>query len=108
MVKQLDSTFTNTSHQLVSPNRIEEVKNKHNINYYLYENQHGDRKFDVADSMRGDRHIKKLAIDDIVFRLKIYRKTVKPWLDGQYNPEIPSHESIKAKEFKDRLAGKIT
>ena len=95
MVKDLESTFTNTTHQLVSETRIEAVKTKHHINYYLFENQYGERKFDVADSLYGDRDTSKL-------------KKVKPWLEGQYNPDIPSYESIKPKEFLDNLAGEIT
>lgn len=108
MVKDLESTFVNTVHKLVSETRVEPVETKHYINYYLFENQYGERKFDVADSLYGDQDVSKLDKNDIVFRLKIYRKTVKPWLDGQYNPDIPSYESIKPKEFLDNLAGEIT
>lgn len=106
-VKQLDTTFVSTSTELVG-GRVERNEKKHNINYYLHENQDGERKFDVADSKRGDCNVKKLEKDDIAFRLRMYRQQVKPWLDGAYDPEIPSYESIKAKEFKDNLAGKVT
>ena len=108
MVKQLDSIYINTETRLVSETRVEPVETKHHINYYLFENQYGGRKFDVACSMMGDRDVSKLSKDDIAYRLRIYRNTIKPWLDGQYNPEIPSYESIKPKEFLDNLAGKIT
>ena len=108
MVNDLESTYVSTEHRLVSNTRIEPVESKHNINYYLFEYQYGERKFDVACSKQGDRNVSKMKKDDIVFRLKIYRKTVKPWLDGQYNPQIPSYESIKSKEFLDNLAGEKT
>jgi hypothetical protein len=82
------------------------VEQKVNINYYLYENQDGERKFDVADSMRGDNDVKKLEKDDIVFRLKMYRQTVKPWLDGRLDPDIPTYESIPRRDFKRALTKK--
>lgn len=76
--------------------------------YYLYENQHGDRKFDVIDSDRGDLDLDTETKSSFVYRNEDYRNIIRPWLDGQYNPEIPTYESIKAKEFKDNLAGKVT
>ena len=83
-------------------------KTDHEYSYYLYENQHGGRKIDVIDSLRGDLEMKTEDKRSFVFRNTEYRNIIRPWLDGQYNPEIPSHESIKAKEFKDNLAGKVT
>ena len=83
---------------------------KHILTYYLYENQYGDRKFDVIDSdaARGDLKIKDLKKTDWVFRTKQYRETLRAWLDGAYDPQIPSYDSIKAKEFLDNLNGEKT
>lgn len=94
MVKELESTYINTHHQLQG-SAIVPVEQKVNINYYLYENQDGERKFDVADSLRGDNSVPKLDKNDIVFRLKIYRQTVKPWLDGRVDPDIPRYDKVK-------------
>ena len=80
----------------------------HEYTYYLYENQHGGRKIDVIDSVRGDLEMKTEDKRSFVFRNTDYRNIIRPWTDGQYNPEIPSYASIKAKEFKDNLAGKVT
>ena len=83
-------------------------KTDHEYTYYLYENQHGNRKIDVIDTQRGDLDIKDEAKDSFVFRNADYRTIIRPWLDGSYDPDIPSYESIKAKEFKDNLAGRKT
>jgi len=99
MCKQLDTTF-------ISSDAYTRVETKHNINYYLYENQFGERKFDIADSKRGDCEVKRLEKDDITFRLRLYRETVKPWLDGRTDPEIPSYESIPRKDFQRILTKK--
>jgi len=76
--------------------------------FYLYENQYQERKVELIDSKNGDIDLKTERKDSFVFRNDHYRKIIRPWLDGQYNPEIPSYESIKPKEFLDNLAGKIT
>ena len=91
------------SHSDPSANRTD-----YEYSYYLYENQYSGRKLDVIDSDRGDLDMKTERKDSFVFRNEDYRNIIRPWLDGQYNPEIPSYESIKAKEFKDNLAGKVT
>lgn len=83
-------------------------KDKFEMVYYLSENQFHERRMTVIDACpgRGDLTISELGADDWVFRNREYREVIRPWLDGAYDPEIPSYESIKAKEFKDALKGK--
>lgn len=90
----------------------------HQLTYYLYEDQFGNRKFDVIDSDRGDldlEEIKKDAYgktglvipkDDILYRIKRYREKIRPWLDGRYDPDIPDYETIPKNDFQNRLAKK--
>ena len=37
-----------------------------------------------------------------------YLNKIVPWLEGCFDPEIPTYESIKRKEFLDELNGKKT
>lgn len=78
------------------------------LTYYLYENQHGERKFDVIDSNRnrGDLKVKRLGKNDWVFRSKNYREIVHPWLTGFRNPDFPTYESAPQHDFKRLLTGK--
>ena len=102
MCKQLDSTFIRTTYDSAGIGTDEKI----HINYYLHETQHGDRKFDVADSLRGDQHVVGLEKDDIVFRLKLYRKTIKPWLAGRVDPDIPKWDDIPRHDYYRKLKGK--
>jgi hypothetical protein len=102
MCKQLESTYINTTYN----GRGEANERKVNINYYLYENQFGERKFDIADSLRGDYTVTSITKDDIAFRLRIYRQTVKPWLDGRTDPEVPAYEQVPVNDFQRRLTKK--
>lgn len=79
---------------------------EHTISYYLYENQYGERKFDLTDTKRGDRDVKDLAKNDIAYRLTIYMDTIKPWLAGRHDPEIPSYEQVPVNDFARALKGK--
>lgn len=79
---------------------------KDTIYYYLSENGLGQRKCTHEGT-------KKLAGDGGWSKEKrmthpYYLGRIRPWLEGRYDPDIPSYDSIKAKEFKDALAGKIT
>ena len=78
----------------------------YDLSYYLYENQYGERKFDVVDSKRGDRDVKEMQKNDITYRLLVYRETVKPWLDGRLDPEIPTYDQVPVDDFKTALKGK--
>ena len=78
------------------------------LTYYLYENQFNKRIIDLIDSEKGDLDVNELQPDNWAFRNRIYRETIKPWMDGAFDPRIPSYESIKAKEFKDTLTGRKT
>lgn len=70
------------------------------IFYYLYENGLGERKCQIGGTdFRGISQAKQHPY---------YLKKIRPWLAGQFDPKIPNYESIKSKEFKDALAGKVT
>lgn len=73
---------------------------KSELFYYLYENGLGERKCETAASdHKGGVQVRQHPY---------YLRKVRPWLAGQFDPEIPNYESIKTKEFKDALAGKVT
>jgi len=70
------------------------------IFYYLYENGLGKRKCEIAASnhkgtLQAKQHPR-------------YLRNIRPWVEGRFDPNVPSYETIKAKEFKDALAGKVT
>lgn len=75
------------------------------MSYYLYENQHGDRKIDVIDSRpgRGDLNVKKLTKTDWVFRNDDYRNVIHPWLTGFRNKKFPTYEKAPMHDFKRML-----
>lgn len=77
---------------------------KDHIVYMLKENGLGERK--CKHSGTGHCH-GKYAYDRRTAH-PYYVRVVLPWLEGQYNPDIPSYETIKQKEFLDNLAGEIT
>ena len=79
---------------------------KDEIFYYLFENGVGERKMkhEGAGKLAGDAGY---AVQQRITH-PYYLGEIRPWLEGGFDPEIPSYESIKAKEFKDALAGKIT
>ena len=78
---------------------------KDTVYYYLKENGLGERKCDHVGtgkiSQGGWGEHKCLTH-------KFYLKVIRPWLAGRYDPDIPSYETIKTKEFKDKLTGRIT
>ena len=80
---------------------------KYSLTYYLYENQDGDRKFDVIDTDedRGDINVNSLKKTDWVFRSEQYRKIVHPWLTGFRNPDFPTYETAPQHDFKRLLEG---
>jgi len=82
------------------------VSDGHTLTYYLYENQFGDRKIDAVDSQHGDLNVNSLDKKEYVFRSSDYRETIKPWLDGAYDPEIPNYYSIEHKDMLDTLRGR--
>ncbi len=103
LCKKLDSTYEvqNTQTKKI-------IKEKCTLTYYLFENQFGDRKFDVVDSEEGNICTDTIRKDHYAFRNIEYRETIHPWLKGFNNPKIPSYEGSKRKEFKDSLTGKVT
>lgn len=78
----------------------------HVLTYYLFENQFGDRKFDLVDSEKGDLRVESLKSDDFAFRSDMYRKQVHSWLKGGYDPEIPNYYSVEHKNLLDTLRGR--
>ena len=76
------------------------------IFYYLFENGLGQRKVkhDGAGKCGGDGGYAKQQRTTHPY----YLGSIRPWLEGSYDPNIPNYESIKAKEFLDNLAGEIT
>ena len=76
------------------------------LTYYFYEDQFGNRKIDVIDSDTGDLDIKLLRKNHFVFRSKYYRNTVRPWLDGRDDPNIPRYEQVPVNDFERKLKGK--
>ncbi len=72
------------------------------LTYYLYENQHGDRKFDVIDSRphRGDLDVDELNKNDWVFRNDQYRTIIHPWMNGFRNKKFPTYEKAPMHDFK--------
>jgi len=78
----------------------------HTYTYYLYENQYGERKFDVIDTKDGDVNVKSLEKNNFVFCNKKFRTQIRPWLDGRYDPEIPDYETVPKNDFQNRLAKK--
>lgn len=90
MVSTLDAVYTWTN----KPNK------KSKVYYYLLENGLGERRCD-CDASDYDSRVQAR-------QHTYYLEYIKPWLKGRYDPGIPSYESIKTKEFKDALAGKVT
>ncbi len=78
----------------------------HILTYYLFENQFGERKFDLVDSRNGDLTVSRLQDNDFAFRSQTYRETVHGWLQGGYDPEIPNYYSVEHKNFLDTLRGR--
>ncbi len=68
---------------------------KGTLYYYLYEDQHGNRKFDVGDTIRGDTELKDVSSNDVVYRSPEYLTKVKPWLDGRKIPGISAYNKVK-------------
>lgn len=73
--------------------------------YYLSEDQYGKRKFDVADTFRGDLDLEEVGKSDIVYRSEEYLTTVKPWMSGRTIPEIAAYDKVKHHDFKRTLEG---
>lgn len=82
-----------------------ESTGKDDIFYYLFENGLGQRKVkhEGTDKLAGDGFARTQRKTH-----PYYLSSIRPWLEGRPDPEIPTYESIKAKEFKDALAGKVT
>lgn len=81
------------------------------MTFYLYEDQNGNRKFDVIDGRLGDIDLDTIGKDASEYERHIYgcdlfRNTIRPWLDGRYDPEIPNYETIPKNDFQNRLAKK--
>ena len=76
---------------------------KGTLYYYLYENQHGERKFDIADTFRGDIDLAEVDKADIVYRSHEYLATVKPWLAGRKMTGIVAYDKVHHHDFAKLL-----
>lgn len=96
LVSTLDAEYTWTDRD----------NQKDKVFYYLKENGLGERKctHDGTGYTNGNASYVKARRTSH----PMYLRVIRPWLEGGFNPEIPSYESIKAKEFKDALTGKVT
>lgn len=106
LVKEIQAGYVHYEyHRLRPAERINESENE--MTYYLYEDQFGNRKFDVVDNRLGDIDINsKEAKNSWTFRSDEYRYTIRPWLDGRTDPDIPRHDKIPAHDYKRLLKGK--
>lgn len=101
LVKKLEQRY-----RVVNSITGDTMSDNHSIVYYLFENQFGDRKFDVVDSQKGDLKVSSLQADDYAFRCELYLETVHGWLKGGYDPEIPNYYSVEHKNLLDTLRGR--
>jgi len=101
LVKRLDQKY-----RVVNSITSNIMSDNHVLTYYLFENQFGDRKFDLVDSEKGDLKVKSLEDDDYALRSDTYRETVHGWLKGGYDPEIPNYYSVEHKNLLDTLRGR--
>ena len=88
---------------IVETNPIRNDKTTGTLYYYLYENQHGERKFDIADTIRGEYELDTLPKTDIAYRSAEYMEKVKPWLGGRKVTGITSYAKAPMHDFKHRL-----
>lgn len=101
LVKQIDQKY-----RVFNSLTKKTISDGHVLTYYLFENQFGDRKFDLVDSQKGDLNVNALPDDDYAFRCDVYMKQVHGWLKGGYDPEIPNYYSVEHKNFLDTLRGR--
>lgn len=78
-------------------------KSEGTLYHYLYEDQHGNRKFDVGDTIRGDLKVSDISKTDIVYRAPNYLTKVKPWLDGRKIPGISAYDKVHHHDMKRTL-----
>jgi len=82
------------------------ISDDHSLTYYLFENQFGDRKFDLVDSVKGDLRVSSLEPDDYALRCDLYRDQIHGWMKGGYDVDIPNYYSVEHKNFLDTLRGR--
>ena len=71
--------------------------------YYLHESKVGKRKFDVADTFRGDLELVEVPDRDIIYRSEEYLTKVKPWMGGRKSTGITTYEKAPMHDFKNQL-----
>ena len=95
LVKELQVGYLHYQYRSSDPGKKVNEKEEE-MTYYLYEDQNGNRKFDVVDGMLGDLDIdSQEAKESWTFRSPEYRHTIRPWLDGRVDPDIPRHDKVK-------------
>ena len=106
LVKEYQAQYVSYKFAPLEPDK-KIAEREEETTYYLYEDQNGNRKFDVVDSQAGDIDIKSNAAKKTwTFRSPEYRYTIRPWLDGRHNADIPSYEQVPIDDFKSVLKGK--
>lgn len=95
LVKEIQAGYMHYQfHHLRPEEKINEKQEE--LTYYLYEDQNNNRRFDVVDSMDGDIDINsEEAKKTWTFRSPEYRHTIRPWLDGRVDPDIPRYDKVK-------------
>lgn len=106
LCKQLDTKYVISYKDAFGHDVPEKSKSGCVLTYFLYEDQDGNRKFDLLDSEEGDINVKTIKKDNYAYRCALYRNTIRPWLDGRYNADIPSYEQVPVDDFKSVLKGK--
>jgi len=82
---------------------LRDEKETGTLYYFLYENQFSDRRFDVADTFRGDMDLSEVAKTDIVYRSEEYMTKVKPWLGGRKVTGVTSYTKAPMHDFRNKL-----
>jgi len=88
---------------IIHTDRITNNTTKGTLYYYLLENQYGDRKFDVADTFRGDIDMSEIPKNDIIYRCEEYLEVVKPWIGGRKVTGVASYDKTDHHDFAKRL-----
>lgn len=106
---QFDEEYSYTQTDRKTGELVDE-KNQ-TMTFYLYEDQNGNRKFDVIDEKWGDIDLNNIKqeeklVANFIYGCTQFRNKIRPWLDGRYDPEIPDYETIPKNDFQNRLAKK--
>lgn len=105
---QIDADYVSRlqpGHPRYNFNVATENETAYTYTYYLYEDQDGNRRFEVIDTQDGDLNMEKEPKNSFVYRNREFRNKIRPWLDGRVDPDIPSYEQVPVDDFKVVLKG---